>query len=192
MPFRLPHRDSECPGKHFVNEVFTGLTQHYVVVHKRNTAYYPQANGLAESTNKTLKGIFRKIVNAHKKNWDCKLRLALWAYKTIFLTSIGTTPFRLAFGLEAVMPIQFETPTLCIQIQERLPKHESQLIRAEEFLALDEQRLDSECRVERDQLWWTAFVDRHSQRDRATLQEGPPVLVFSSCSGLMPNKLKLR
>ena len=114
VPFRLPHRDSECPGKHFVNEVFTGLTQHYVVVHKRNTAYYPQANGLAESTNKTVKGILWKIINAHRKDLDRKLQSALWAYRTSFKTSIGTSPFRLAFRLEAVMPIEFEIPTLRI------------------------------------------------------------------------------
>mgnify|MGYP002775178978 CR=1 FL=1 len=41
-------------GSHFVNEVVESLVQHYAIVHKRSTVYYPQANGLAESTNKTL------------------------------------------------------------------------------------------------------------------------------------------
>ena len=53
-------------GSHFINEVVKGLEQHYTVVHKRSTVYYPQANSLAESTNKTLQGILRKIVEANR------------------------------------------------------------------------------------------------------------------------------
>ena len=79
----------DCPieivsdqDKHFVNEVITSLTHHYAVVHRCSTPYYPQANGLAESTNQTLKGILTKIVNAHRTDWDKKLQSALWAYHT--------------------------------------------------------------------------------------------------------------
>ena len=49
-------------------------------VHKRSTPYYPQANGLAKSTNKTLQHILRKIVNENQTDWDMKLHSALWAY----------------------------------------------------------------------------------------------------------------
>jgi hypothetical protein len=35
-------------GAHFVNDVVCGLTDHYAVVHRRSTMYYPQGNGLAE------------------------------------------------------------------------------------------------------------------------------------------------
>ena len=90
------------------------------------------------------------------------------------------------------MPIEFEVPTLHIQVQERLPEHESRLIRAEQLLTLDEERLVSERRMERGQLWEKAFVDRHVQRDRAALREGSPVLVFVTHSSLIPGKLKLR
>ena len=41
------------------------LQKFYAVVHKRSTLYYPQANGLAESTNKTLQNILQKIVNEY-------------------------------------------------------------------------------------------------------------------------------
>ena len=99
------------------------------MVHKRNSPYYPQANGLVESTNKTLNEILRKIVNAHKTDWDRKLQSVLWAYRKRFKTSIGATPFRLAFGLDAVMPIEFKVQSLHnIQVQECLSEHTSQLI----------------------------------------------------------------
>ena len=53
-------------GGHFLGQVVESLTTFYVVVHKRSIAYYPQANRLAESTNKTLQNILRKIVNGNR------------------------------------------------------------------------------------------------------------------------------
>ena len=91
-------------GGHFVNRIIQELTSHCAVVHKKSTLYYPQANGLAELTNKTLQTILKKIINEHHIDWDKKLHSALWTYRMTFKTSIGSMPFRLAFGLEVVMP----------------------------------------------------------------------------------------
>ena len=33
-------------GGHFLNAVISGLTQHYVVVHKKSTTYYPELTNL--------------------------------------------------------------------------------------------------------------------------------------------------
>ena len=64
-------------GGHFLGQVVESLTTFYAVVHKRSTLYYPQANGLAKSTNKTLQNILRKIVNENRTDWDTKLHSAL-------------------------------------------------------------------------------------------------------------------
>ena len=53
-------------GGHFLGQVVESLTTFYAVVHKRSTLYYLQANGLEESTNKTLQNILRKIVNENR------------------------------------------------------------------------------------------------------------------------------
>ena len=105
--FRCPIELVSDQGIHFLNSVVRELTQHYPVVHKKSTPYYPQANGLAESTNKTLQNILKKIVNENQMDWDTKLYSALWAYRTSYKTSIQSTPFRLAYGLEAIMPTEF-------------------------------------------------------------------------------------
>ena len=80
-------------GSHFLNSVIYELTHHYVVVHKKSTPYYPQANGLAKFTNKTLQTIMKKIVNENRTDWDTKLHNALWAYRTSYKTSVQSTPF---------------------------------------------------------------------------------------------------
>ena len=42
-----------------------------------STAYYPQGNGLAESSNKSLINIIKRVLEENKKNWDKKLVNAL-------------------------------------------------------------------------------------------------------------------
>ena len=105
-------------GSHFLNSVVHELTHHYVVNRKKSTPYYPQVNGLAKSTNKILQTILKKIVNENRTDQDTKLYNALWAYRTSYKTSIQPTPFRLAFGLEFIMPVEFHVPSLRIQVRD--------------------------------------------------------------------------
>ena len=53
-------------GKHLIGQVVEILTLFHVVVHKKSMPYYSQANGLVESTNKTLQNILKKIINKNK------------------------------------------------------------------------------------------------------------------------------
>ena len=179
-------------GGHFLGQVVESLTSFYAVVHKRSTPYYPQANGLAESTNKTLQNILRKIVNENRTDWDTKLQSALWAYRTTYKTSIRTTPFRLAFGLEAVMPIEFQIPSLRIQVKERLSETESERIRLKTLMELEENRIASLLQLELEQRRRKAFVDRHRRGNEKEFEVGKPVLLFQTRMGNMPGKLRFR
>lgn len=42
---------------------------------------------------------------------------ALWAYRTSVKTSTGFTPFQLVYGLEVVLPIECEIPSLKLAIE---------------------------------------------------------------------------
>lgn len=101
-------------GGHFLNKVIRKLTRLHLIIHKKSTVYYPQANGQAESSNKILLKIIRKIVSENKYDWDQKLDSALWAFRTAFKVSIGFTPFKLVYGLEAVVPMEYLVPSLRI------------------------------------------------------------------------------
>jgi hypothetical protein len=154
--------------------------------------YYPQGNGLAESTNKTLQTILRKIVEANISDWDRKLHSELWAYRTSYKSSIRSTPFRMAFGLEAVMPSEFIVPSLRIQSEYQLNESESEQARVEQLLRLEEDHIRSIEAMEHEQRLRKAFVDRHRKRNEERLRIGKVVLLFQSRSGLMPGKLQLR
>ena len=43
--------------------------------------------------------------------------LALWAYQTSAKTATGFTPFQLVYGLEVVLPIECEIPSLKLAIE---------------------------------------------------------------------------
>ena len=47
----------------------------------------------------------------------------------------------MAFGLEAVMPIEFQVPSLRVQVKERLPEAQSEQYRLEQLLELGEHRV---------------------------------------------------
>ena len=83
-----------------------------MVTHRRSAPYHPQANGQAESTNKVLCAALTKIVEGNRGTWEHKLPSVLWAYRTAYKTSVGSTPFKLVYGLNAVLLIEFLMPTL--------------------------------------------------------------------------------
>ena len=75
-----------------------------------STSYYPQGNGLAESSNKSLVIIIRKLLETNKKSWDSKLKFALWDDRVTDKRSMGTSPFKLIYGTEAIFPIHLILP----------------------------------------------------------------------------------
>ena len=68
------------------------------------TAYYPQRNGLAESSNKTLINIIKKLFKQNQKSWHSKLVHALWADRLTTNKSINMSPYQVVYGLDAVFP----------------------------------------------------------------------------------------
>jgi transposase InsO family protein len=75
-----------------------------------STAYYPQGNGLAESSNKSLIRIVKKLLDQNQRSWDSKLKFALWADRITNKKSIDTSPFKLVYSTEDIFPIQLVLP----------------------------------------------------------------------------------
>ena len=71
----------------------------------------PQTNGQAEWTNKTIVNSLRKWLENTKGRWANELLGVLWSYRTTAKTSTGATPFSLAYGSEAVIPVGTSVPT---------------------------------------------------------------------------------
>jgi hypothetical protein len=84
----------------------------YGIKLRHSTAYYPQGNGLAESSNKSMVKIIKKLLEDNKRAWDSKLKYALWADRVSTKREIGTSPFQLVYGMEAVFPVQLAFPVV--------------------------------------------------------------------------------
>ena len=78
-----------------------------MVIHKQSAPYHPQTNGQAKSTNKALCTALTKVVKGSRSDWEQKLHSVLWAYRMAYKTSIGTTPFNLVYGLDAILQLTF-------------------------------------------------------------------------------------
>ena len=76
----------------------------YHITLGHSTSYYPQGNGLAESSNKSLINIINKVLEENKKNWHKKLVNAIWAERLTTKRSIGTSPYELVYGMETRFP----------------------------------------------------------------------------------------
>jgi transposase InsO family protein len=85
-------------GTHFTGKNFKKCLSKLGIEHRISTAYHPQTNGQAETSNRQLKSILNKTIEKGGKDWSKKLDEALWAYRTTFKTPIGMTPYRLWKG----------------------------------------------------------------------------------------------
>jgi hypothetical protein len=106
-----------CPKRIVTDNAATFNDKHLVklceemgiqLVH--STFYYPQGNGLAESSNKSLVRIIKKFLEQNTKGWDSKLKFSLWADRVTNKKSIATSPFQLVYGTKAIFPVQLALP----------------------------------------------------------------------------------
>eukprot|EP00253_Pinus_taeda_P029459 PITA_29459 len=107
---------------------------------KYSANYYPQGNGLAESTNKNLIKIIKRTIEQNHKTWHKSLIFSLWADRVTQKASIGSSPFKLVYGKEIVLPTNLILPSLAlVQFIEENPSSSLQL-RHDQILKLEEER----------------------------------------------------
>ena len=80
----------------------------YGVWNQTELAYHPQTNGKVEVSNREIKSILEKTINSSKKDWAKKIDDAIWAYRIVFKTPLGMSPFRLVFGKVCHFPVELE------------------------------------------------------------------------------------
>jgi transposase InsO family protein len=134
-------------GSHFKIFMMSEITKNLGLHRDNSTPYYLQANGQVEAINKVLITMLRRMIGIHKTSWQTMLFLVLWAYQTSVKSTTGFTPFRLVYGVEAILPIECEIPSLKLAI-ELLPNTSAEEERLLYLMRLDETRRDATLVIE--------------------------------------------
>lgn len=124
------------------------LCEKFKFTQHKSSMYNAPTNGLVEAFNKTLCNLLSKVVSKSKRDWHEKLGEALWAYRTTYKTPTQSTSYSLIYGVEAVLPLELEVPSLRIAIQEGLTEDDKDKLRLAELEALDEKRLQAQQSLE--------------------------------------------
>ncbi|XP_073119596.1 uncharacterized protein [Henckelia pumila] len=139
---------NQIMGNLFATLLLISSAKKFGFKQRKSSMYYAAANGLAEAFNKILCNLLKKIIAKSKKDWHERIGEALWAYGTTYRTPTQATPYALVYGVEAVVPLEQQIPSLRIAIQEGLTEEENAHLRLEELEALDEKRLEAQQRLE--------------------------------------------
>ncbi|XP_050211888.1 uncharacterized protein LOC126662045 [Mercurialis annua] len=105
------------------------------------TPYYAQANGQAEATNKTIKLIVQKMIEENPRQWHVFLSEAVWANRTSQKSATGTSPFRLVYGYDAMLPMELTVTSTRRKYQSELSKDDYFDKMVIDSLDFDEERL---------------------------------------------------
>jgi len=93
-------------GSQFTSAKWKEYVTRLGVEHKMTTPYHPQSNGIDERFNGTLVRVLRSYVEENQRDWDEKLKWAVYLYNTTVHNSTGFSPYQVLFGLDPRSPLK--------------------------------------------------------------------------------------
>ncbi|XP_074355823.1 uncharacterized protein LOC141695480 [Apium graveolens] len=98
-------------GPQFVGSDFEAYLKELRIKHKKASVAHPKGNRQVEITNRTILCGLEKRLEESKKSWPDELPKVLWSYRTTSRARTGETPFKLAYGTEARLPMETGSPS---------------------------------------------------------------------------------
>ncbi|XP_070039688.1 uncharacterized protein [Nicotiana tomentosiformis] len=146
--FGIPHYIITDNGKPFDNRLMNKIYDLFSFKQRNSYMYNDAANNLVEAFNKTLCNLLKKVVPKSKRDWHDRMEEDLWAYRITHRTPTQATPYSLVYGVEAVLPLECQIPSLGLAIQEGITDEENARLRFAELEVLDEKRLEAQQSLE--------------------------------------------
>jgi transposase InsO family protein len=110
--FGIPQTLTTDQGSSFMSYQLHEFAMSLKIKLLSSSPYYTQANGQAESSNKTLIKLIKKKIEEHPKRWHEVLSEGLWAHRISKHSTTKVTPFELIYGQEAILPIEVNLDAL--------------------------------------------------------------------------------
>ena len=124
-------------GNQFDNPKFRDFCAELGIMNYYSSLAHPQSNQQAEVTIRTLKAALKTKLEDLKGKWVEYLPEVLWAYRTTRKSATQEIPFTLAFGTEAVAPVEIGLKSPRIELES--VEHNEEALRLNIDL-LDEKR----------------------------------------------------
>ncbi|XP_034197664.1 uncharacterized protein K02A2.6-like [Prunus dulcis] len=141
--FGIPESITTDRGSSFISRDMLDMAETFKFKLLQSTPYYAQANGQAESSNKVIINIIRKMLEKNPKQWHEKLSETLWAYRTSKREATGMTPYALTYGHDAILPMEIAVQSLRIAHQHGLTGEDYSQAMLLELEELDASRIDT-------------------------------------------------
>jgi hypothetical protein len=117
-----------------------------------SSPYYAQANGQAESSNKTLIKLIKKKIEENPKRWHKILSKALWSHRISKHSATKVTPFELVYGQETILAVEVNLNALRIARQNVLSTVDYHNLMLDRLNEVADERVKALCEIERDKL----------------------------------------
>ena len=144
--FGVPRVLMSNNGRQFDNALFKDFCEHFGIQNHYSSPAYPQANGQAEVANRSLLKIIKTRLKGVKGVWSAELPGVLWAYRTTVRTPTGETPFKLAYGSEAIIPAEVHMANHRLTMYQDKDNEEQLRLNLD---LIDEVRIDTDERTAR-------------------------------------------
>ncbi|GAU48966.1 hypothetical protein TSUD_188130 [Trifolium subterraneum] len=142
--YGVPNKIITDNGTNLNNKMIKDLCDEFKIEHHNSSPYRPQMNDTVEAANKNIKKIVQKMVVTYK-DWHEMLPFALHGYRTSVRTSTGATPFSLVYGMEAVLPVEVEIPSMRVLMETELAEAEWCQNRYDQLNLIEEKRMAALC-----------------------------------------------
>ena len=138
--YRLPEKIIFDNDLNLKNDMVMEICTRFKIKYHNSTPYHPKINSTMEAANKNVKKSIAKATKTYK-DWHEKLSFALHAYRTGVRTSTRVTPYSLVYGMEAVLPIEVEIPSLRVLREVKLEEVEWVQARYKQLNLIEEKRM---------------------------------------------------